>query len=40
MENGARNAWIVFGGLLAWAVIAMAVREVPSMRREIKLLRM
>lgn len=39
-DNTARNAWIAFGGLLALGVIVMAVRELPSMRREMRLLRM
>lgn len=39
-NNTARNAWIVFGGLLALGFVAMTVREIPSMRREMRLLRM
>jgi len=39
-ENAARNAWIAFGGLLALAVIVMTLRELPSMRRELQLMRM
>ncbi len=39
-ENTARNAWIAFGGLLALALIAMTVREIPAIRRELLLLRM
>ena len=39
-ENTARNAWIAFGGLLALGVIIMTLREFPSMRREIRLMRM
>ncbi len=39
-ESTARNAWILFGGLLALGVIAMTVREIPAMRRELQLLRM
>jgi len=39
-ENNARNAWLVFGGLLALGFITMTIRELPSMRRELKLLRM
>jgi hypothetical protein len=39
-ENTARNAWIAFAGLLAVGLIAMTVRELPSMRRELRLLRM
>ncbi len=39
-ESTARNAWIAFGGLLALGVILMTVRELPSMRRELLLMRM
>jgi hypothetical protein len=39
-DNTARNAWIVFGGLIALGVLAMTVRELPSIRREARLLRM
>jgi hypothetical protein len=39
-ENTARNAWIAFGSLLALALVAMTVRELPSMRREWRLMRM
>ncbi len=39
-ENTARNAWIAFGGLLALGIIAMTVRELPSMARELRLMRM
>ncbi len=39
-ENAARNAWMAFGGLLVLALLAMTVRELPSMRRELKLMRM
>jgi hypothetical protein len=39
-ENTARTAWLAFGGLLAFTVILMTVRELPSMVREAKLLRM
>jgi len=39
-DNTARDAWIVFGGLIAFGIIAMTIREIPSMRRELKLLRM
>ena len=38
--NTARNAWIAVGGLLALGMIAITIRELPSMRRELKLLRM
>ena len=39
-ENTARNAWIAFGGLLALGILAMTVREIPSMMRELRLIRM
>lgn len=39
-ENAARNAWIAFGSLLALGLLVMTVREMPSMRREFRLLRM
>ncbi len=39
-ENTARNAWIIVGGLAALAVIAMTIREFPSLQREIRLMRM
>jgi hypothetical protein len=39
-DNTARNAWCVVGGLLALGIIAITVRELPSIRREIRLLKM
>lgn len=39
-ENTARKAWIAFGGLLALGAIVITMRELPSMRREINLMRM
>ncbi len=39
-ERTVRNAWIAFGGLLAVGIIAMTIREIPSIRRELRLLRM
>jgi hypothetical protein len=39
-DNTARNAWYLVGGLLALGFIAMTVREIPSMRREMRLLKM
>jgi len=39
-ENTARNAWLAFGGLVALGVIIFTLREVPSMRRELHILRM
>jgi hypothetical protein len=39
-DNTARNAWIAFGGLIALGIVVLTLRELPSMRREMKLLRM
>lgn len=39
-ENAAKNAWIAFGGLVALGIIILTVREMPSMRRELRLMRM
>jgi hypothetical protein len=39
-DSTAKNAWIAFGGLVALGIIVMTIREIPSMRRELKLLRM
>jgi hypothetical protein len=39
-SNLARHAWIAFGGLLALGMIMITVRELPSMRREMRLMRM
>ena len=36
----AMKAWWAFGGLLALGVTMMIVRELPSMRRELHLIRM
>lgn len=38
--NGAVIAWIVVGGLMFLGLVFMAVREVPAMRREMRILRM
>lgn len=34
------NAWLAFGGLLALGVVVLAVREIPALRREARILRM
>jgi len=39
-ENTAKNAWIIFGGLIALGIVAMTIRELPSLRREIRLMSM
>lgn len=38
--KAAVRAWWAFGGLLALGVTMMIVRELPSMRRELRLIRM
>ena len=38
--NAAIIAWIVVGGLGVLACLALLIREVPSIRREVRLLRM
>lgn len=40
MRNPAAMAWCIFGGLLAMGVTMLVVRELPSLRRELRLLRM
>ncbi len=39
-KKTASFAWLAFGGLLALGCVAMVVRELPSMRRELRLIRM
>jgi hypothetical protein len=39
-ENTAKNAWIAFGGLLALGIVVLTIREMPSIRREIRLMSM
>lgn len=34
------KAWLAFGGLLVVGVAVLFVREIPSMRRELRLIRM
>ena len=38
--SGAAIAWIVVGALIALWLIVMALREIPAMRREIRILKM
>lgn len=38
--NGAVIAWIVFGGLIVLGLLIMALRELPAMRREMRILKM
>lgn len=39
-RNPLAKAWLIFGGLLAVGFAVMMVREIPSMRRELRLMRM
>ncbi|HET7623687.1 MAG TPA: hypothetical protein VFM25_00360 [Verrucomicrobiae bacterium] len=39
-RNPLASAWLAVGGLLAVGFAVMVVRELPSMRREIHLMRM
>jgi hypothetical protein len=39
-KNKAVIAWIAFGGLIALGVSLMIVQEIPSMRRELRIMRM
>ncbi len=39
-RNPAARAWLAFGGLLAVGFAFLVVRELPSMRRELRLMRM
>jgi len=34
------KAWIIFGGLIVLGLIVMTLRELPAMRREMRILRM
>lgn len=38
--NAAALAWYAFGGLLALGIAFMVARELPSIRRELRLMRM
>jgi hypothetical protein len=38
--NAAEKAWIIVGGLFVLGLIAVALRELPAMRREARILRM
>lgn len=38
--NPAARAWMAFGGLLALGVAYLVLREIPSMRRELRILKM
>jgi hypothetical protein len=38
--NPLARAWLAFGGLLAVGFAYMVIRELPSMRRELRILRM
>jgi hypothetical protein len=39
-RNQVSKAWLLFGGLFALSVTYLFVRELPSVRREIHLMRM
>ncbi len=39
-SNPASLAWMAFGGLMALGITALFVRELPSMRRELRIFRM
>jgi len=39
-KNPAALAWYAFGGLLALGLAYLAISEVPSMRRELRIMRM
>jgi hypothetical protein len=36
----AAQAWMAFGGLMALGLVLLVVREIPSMRRELQMMRM
>ena len=38
--NGTRKTWLAVGGLLALGLTFMIMRELPAMRRELRLMRM
>ncbi|HZR15945.1 MAG TPA: hypothetical protein VFE51_01340 [Verrucomicrobiae bacterium] len=39
-RNPVATAWLAFGGLLVVGMAFLVVRELPSMRRELRLMRM
>ncbi len=39
-KNTAVAAWIAFGGLLALGLSLLVLNEIPSMRRELRLMKM
>jgi hypothetical protein len=39
-SNFAANAWIALGGLLALGTAILMIRELPAMRRELRIMRM
>jgi hypothetical protein len=39
-RNPVATAWLAFGGLLVVGFAFVVIRELPSMRREIRLMRM
>jgi surface polysaccharide O-acyltransferase-like enzyme len=38
--SGAAIAWIVFGAFIVACLLVMALREIPAMRREARILKM
>ena len=38
--NGAGTAWLTLGGLVCLGLSVMFLREIPAIRRELKLMRM
>ena len=40
LDTGAGKAWLAFGCLLALGVVYLTVREMPAIRREMRLMRM
>jgi hypothetical protein len=38
--NNAEIAWIVFGGVIVLGILILVIREIPSLIREIKIMKM
>jgi hypothetical protein len=38
--NGAGTAWVALGGLVCLGLSVLILKEIPAMRRELKILRM
>jgi len=39
-SNGAATAWYIVGGLMAFGLTMLLVRELPAIRRELRIMRM